>query len=154
MEHPVNPDDAKRATRDLQMLSDDARINADRVGAPLAFSILMGAAAAVAVLAFAFDESIFVILISASAIFMILLGVLRPRVTRHAMEPLWTEAGVRGSVVLTVVAVAIGALGVLVSRMMAMPWVIPLSAVIVLIVVSVGGHRAEVAMARGLRERA
>lgn len=125
-----SPLDAVEAQQALDQLQHDRARASGRVSTPLWHRIAFALTVVAAISAFALPEGAFTVAFSASAIAAVLLGLVRPWVTKTQADPWSDGAALKIGLVQTVAVLGIGAAGVLLYSATGSVWVLWVAAVL------------------------
>ncbi len=151
MENDSLPSSARAARELLDQVHTDRARASTALRAPLWYHAGLALAVAFFVGAFAVDEDAFPIVVSLSAAVAVLLGVVRPWVTRTQADPWNTEAGLRVGLVQAAAVLLVGATGIALSTATGLDWALWLAAVLAGILCFGLSTRMETALARSTR---
>ena len=125
-----SPLDAVEAQQVLDQLQHDRARASDRVRTPLWHRIAFALTVVTAISAFALPEDAFTVAFSASAIVAVLLGLVRPWVTKTQADPWSDGTALKIGLAQTVAVLGTGAAGVLLYTATGLAWVLWVAAVL------------------------
>lgn len=130
MENNGPPSDATAARRILEQVHADRARVSSALRAPLWYRVGLALVVASFIGAFALDEDAFTVAVSVSAVAAVLLGAVRPWVTKTQADPWNDEASLRIGLAQSAAVLVVGAAGIALFTATGLGWVLWLAAVL------------------------